>query len=104
MVLRGIMVALALSTSNGAIAATATAPVPPAVPDASFGSADLFHLRAVGDPQLSPDGRTTLFTVQYSDRIGAPYSRIWTADLSSGLSRPWGGGDGVEGSTPRWSP
>jgi dipeptidyl aminopeptidase/acylaminoacyl peptidase len=35
--------------------------------------------------------------------VGPPYSRIWIADVGGG-ARPWGAGDGVEGSAPRWSP
>jgi dipeptidyl aminopeptidase/acylaminoacyl peptidase len=65
--------------------------------------ADLFYLRAAGDPQLSPDGAHVAFTVQYSDRIGAPYSRIWMADMAAGTAKPWGSGEGQEGSAPRWS-
>jgi dipeptidyl aminopeptidase/acylaminoacyl peptidase len=66
--------------------------------------ADVFYLRAAGDPRISPDGTRLVFTVQYNDRIGPPYSRIWTADLSAGTAKPWGTGGGVEGSAPRWSP
>ncbi|MET0167423.1 MAG: S9 family peptidase [Vicinamibacterales bacterium] len=66
--------------------------------------ADLYHLRSAGDPQISPDGKKVVFAVQCSDRVGPPYSRIWIADLASGTSKPWGDGDGQEGSAPRWSP
>ena len=45
-----------------------------------------------------------MFTVQYSDRIGTPYSRIWIADLNAGTTKPWGAGEGQEGNAPRWSP
>jgi dipeptidyl aminopeptidase/acylaminoacyl peptidase len=66
--------------------------------------ADLYYLRSAADPQISPDGTKVVFTVQCSDRVGPPYSRIWIADLARGTSSPWGGGDGQEGSAPRWSP
>lgn len=66
--------------------------------------ADLFHLRSASDPQLSPDGRTVLFTVQYGDRVGTPYTRIWSGDVASGKSAPWGSAEGAEGGSPRWSP
>lgn len=65
---------------------------------------DIFHLRSAADPQLSPDGRTILFTVQYGDRVGGPYTRLWSADVASGKSMPWGSADGIEGGSPRWSP
>ena len=45
-----------------------------------------------------------MFAVQDNDRVGPPYSRIWMADLSARNAAPWGSGDGVEGSGPRWSP
>jgi len=62
------------------------------------------HLRSAADPRLSPDGTRLLFTVQFSDRTGPPYSRIWVADMAAGTARPWGSGDGQEGSSPRWAP
>lgn len=77
---------------------------PPPSNSVGLSSVDLFHLRSVSDPQLSPDGRTVLFSVQYADRIGAPYTRIFALDRRTGASRPWGTAVGVEGSTPRWSP
>src|SRR5690606_15572170 len=67
-------------------------------------ASDPFHLRAVADPKLSPAGDTALFTVQYSDRVGRPYTRIWRADLASGQVAPWGSAEGVQGGSPRWSP
>lgn len=65
---------------------------------------DVKALRAAGDPQLSPDGKRILFTVQSADRPGVPYTRIWIAEFGAGSARPWGGGEGTEGSNPRWSP
>jgi dipeptidyl aminopeptidase/acylaminoacyl peptidase len=88
-------------------AAPAPAPdraIPPRPSSSDIAVADLYYLRSAGDPQISPDGTKVVFAVQYSDRVGPPYSRIWMADLAGGSSRPWGGGDGVEGSAPRWSP
>ncbi len=60
---------------------------------------------SAGDPQLSPDGTRVVFTVQYSDRIGAPYTRIWIGGpRRRNSAKPWGEGEGQEGSAPRWSP
>lgn len=65
---------------------------------------DLYHLRAANEPRLSPDGRTVLFSVQYHDRVGRPYSRIWQADVRNGSTAPWGADGGIQGSSARWSP
>jgi len=76
-----------------------------AVPPPSTGShieiADLYHLRSVGDVQLSPDGTHAAFTVTNNNRPGPPWSEIWTADIASGRAEKWRGAD--EGSAPRWS-
>lgn len=78
--------------------------VPPPSGAEGLMSADLFHLRSVADAQVSPDGKRALFAVQYADRIGAPYTRIWQLDMASGVTSPWGSAEGVEGSAPRFSP
>lgn len=73
-----------------------------AAPADTLTIADLYRLRAAGDPQLSPDGTKVLFTVQYADRPGFPYTRLWMLDLGSGKAGPFG--EGPEGNSPRWSP
>lgn len=78
--------------------------IQPKSTSASIQAADLFHLRSANDPSVSPDGASVLFTVQYNDRIGHPYTRIWSGQLRSGAIAPWGGGEGAMGSSPRWSP
>jgi dipeptidyl aminopeptidase/acylaminoacyl peptidase len=95
----------AARANPGVAAATATAAAIPARSSSpTIEASDLFYLRSAGDPQLSLDGARLLFTVQYADRIGTPYSRIWMADLATSTARPWGTGDGQEGSAPRWAP
>ena len=95
----------AASAEGRAAAQAAPAQTIPARPSSSkIEVADLFYLRSAGDPRISPDGTRLVFTVQYNDRIGPPYSRIWTTDLPAGTAKPWGGGEGQKGSTPRWSP
>jgi len=79
-------------------------PIPPRSASAVIESNDAFYLRTAGDPQISPDGTRVLFTVQFADRIGTPYTRLWIGDLAAKSARPWGAGDGQEGSAPRWSP
>ena len=91
------------ANESGTRLASATEVPPPSDPP-YIGIADVFHLRSAADPQLSPDGRQVLFTVEYRDRSGVPYTRIWIADRVAGKARPWGSEPGLEGSAPRWSP
>ncbi|MGH9160262.1 MAG: CehA/McbA family metallohydrolase, partial [Vicinamibacteraceae bacterium] len=91
-------------------AATATGPdrqaTAASVPSRSSSSRieidDLYHLRTAGDPQLSPDNTRIAFTVQYADRPGRPYTRVWTSNVTADAAAPLSGGQ--EGSAPRWSP
>ena len=69
-----------------------------------IGISDLFHLRSALDPQLAPDDTQVIFAVQYSDRPGVPYTRIWHANLSTRVVKPWGSAEGFEGNGARWSP
>jgi dipeptidyl aminopeptidase/acylaminoacyl peptidase len=79
-----------------------TTPVPPRSTSTSIEIADLYYLRAAGDVQLSRDGGHVAFTVQSADRPGAPYTRLFTGDLTAGTTAALAGG--LEGSAPRWSP
>ena len=47
---------------------------------------DLRHLRAIADPQLSPDGRRVLVRVTESTADGA-LSHIWLTDVAGGKAR-----------------
>ena len=86
---------------------TTAAPAPASVdvPQLSRGpqiaAGDLFHLRSVTDVQVSPDGSRATFTVISNDRVGAPWSQIWMADLAGGRAMPWPGAR--EGANARWS-
>src|SRR5256885_7546231 len=93
----------AASAQSRPAAATAQ-PIPPRASSSKVEVADVFYLRSAGDPRISPDGTRVVFTVQFSDRVGPPYNRIWIADLPAGPAKAWGGGEGQEGSAPRWSP
>jgi dipeptidyl aminopeptidase/acylaminoacyl peptidase len=97
--------ATAASAQTPSAPAAKPAPaIPPRPSSSKVEVADVFYLRSAGDPRISPDGTRVVFTVQYSDRVGPPYNRIWTADLPAGPAKAWGGGEGQEGSAPRWSP
>jgi dipeptidyl aminopeptidase/acylaminoacyl peptidase len=67
---------------------------------------DLRHTRALGDPQLSPDGRSVLFAVTEPTVDGAS-SHLWVADVAANTSRqltfaPAGSKSSERGGT--WSP
>src|SRR2546426_5937869 len=49
---------------------------------------DYLALKAVGDPQLSPDGRWVAYTVtEYSLKDNRGTTRIWLADVATGQTR-----------------
>lgn len=65
---------------------------------------DYLALRAVGDPQLSPDGRRVAYTVtEASLKDNRGVARIWIADLGGGEPRQITEGPGSD-RQPRWSP
>lgn len=66
---------------------------------------DLYRLRFVGDPRVSPDGAWVAFVVTTLDEAKNDYrSRIWLAAADGGASpRPLTGGAWKD-TAPRWSP
>src|SRR5207245_364829 len=65
---------------------------------------DYLALKAVGDPQLSPDGRWVAYTVtEYSLKDNRGAARIWLADVATGQAREVTAGPGSD-RQPRWSP
>ena len=67
--------------------------------------ADIGALTAVGDPRLSPDGRTVAFTVTTVDVEANEYrSQLWVGDVDgSAEPRPFTSGEHKD-ARPRWSP
>ena len=65
--------------------------------------ADLYHLRAVSDVALSPDGSHAAYVVENNDGPGRPYGQIWIMDLRSGKSLQLSAGADTS-SNPEWSP
>src|SRR2546427_355930 len=62
---------------------------------------DYLALKAVGDPQLSPDGRWVAYTVtEYSLKDNRGTTRIWLADVATGQTREVTAGAGA-GPQPR---
>src|SRR2546426_6955656 len=65
---------------------------------------DYIALKAVSDPQLSPDGRWVAYTVSTpSLEDNRNVSRIWVVEVATGKSRQLTGGPGSD-RQPRWSP
>src|SRR5690606_14826491 len=99
------------------LAATAMAAVAPAVvalpagaytlaaqaPGAHFPTnEDLRHTRTLGDPRLSPDGQSVLFTVTEPTADSAA-RHLWIADVGGAARQLTAGGNRGEGEG-RWSP
>src|SRR5258708_33852451 len=69
-----------------------------------FTSSDILELRSAGDPEISRDGKSVLYTVNWADKMNdAFYSNIWIADADGKGQRPITQGSFKDGS-PRWSP
>src|SRR5256714_7913488 len=65
---------------------------------------DYIALKAVSDPQLSPDGKWVAYTVSTpSLEDNRNVSRVWIAEVATGKSRELTGGAGSD-RQPRWSP
>lgn len=65
---------------------------------------DYIALKAVSDPQLSPDGKWVAYTVSTpSLQDNRNVSRVWIAEVATGRSRQLTGGPGSD-RQPRWSP
>ena len=65
---------------------------------------DFLALKAVSDPQLSPDGKWVAYTVStpsLQDNRNVP--RVWVVEVATGKSRQLTGGPGSD-RQPRWSP
>src|SRR5213078_949255 len=65
---------------------------------------DFIALKAVSDPQLSPDGRWVAYTVtDYSLKDNRGTARVWLAEVATGQTRRLTEGPGSD-RQPRWSP
>src|SRR5437879_207405 len=64
---------------------------------------DYITLKAVSDPQLSPDGKWVAYTVSTpSLEDNRNVSRVWVVEVATGKSRQLTGGPGSD-RQPRWS-
>src|SRR5437870_13751715 len=65
---------------------------------------DYLALKAVGDPQLAPDGRWVAYTVtEYSLKDNRVATRIWLVVVATGQSRELTAAPASD-RRPRWSP
>src|SRR5437764_13244188 len=65
---------------------------------------DFIAMKAVGDPQLSPDGKWVAYAVtEYSLKENSGTGRIWLAEPETGQTRRVTEGTGPD-RHPRWSP
>src|SRR6185295_1125341 len=65
---------------------------------------DYIALKAVSDPQLSPDGKWVAYTVSTpSLQDNRNVSRVWVAEVATGKTRQVTNGPGSD-RQPRWSP
>jgi len=65
---------------------------------------DYIALKAVSDPQLSPDGKWVAYTVSTpSLQDNRNVARVWVADVATGKARQLTNGPGSD-RQPRWSP
>ncbi len=83
------------------------APAGPAQPQEArrpFAVDDIFNLKSVGDPRISPEGEWVAFTVSQldADKDGSD-TDIWMAPIDGGEALRMTAGDKPE-TTPRWSP
>jgi dipeptidyl aminopeptidase/acylaminoacyl peptidase len=64
----------------------------------------LWDWRTVSDPQISPDGKSVVYVLGWSDRMNdAFYSNLWIAPVDGKSRRPVTGG-AFRDTSPRWSP
>ena len=69
-----------------------------------FTAKDLVMLDRVGDPQLSPDGKTVAFTVRSTDfEANKGITGLWTVPLSGGEPKRISA-EGTSIGSPRWAP
>ena len=64
----------------------------------------IWEWRSVGDPQISPDGNSVVYVLQWNDRMtDSSYSNLWIAPVPGNDSRPLTQG-AYRDTSPRWSP
>lgn len=78
--------------------------VAPALAKRPLSSDTLFDLRSVGDPQITKDGKSVVFTLGWNDRVNdASYSNLWIVSSDGKDQRPLTTGP-FRDTSPRLSP
>ena len=87
-----------------ALLALVAAPLTAQSPKRPITFDDFIAVRATSDPQLSPDGRTVLYTVRVADvDANRRSSRTYAIPVTGGTARQFPGAD-VDATEARWSP
>ena len=83
---------------------SATAALGQAPPRRALAVADLFAIKQVGAPQVSPDGRLVAYSVRTANlKTDRNETRLWMAPLAGGAAMPLTA-PGYSPSDARWSP
>ncbi len=70
---------------------------------ASLKPLDVFDLRWIADPQISPDGRRIAYVrMSFDIKTDRPRGAVWLVDVDGRNGRPLSGA--AQGGSPRWSP
>jgi dipeptidyl aminopeptidase/acylaminoacyl peptidase len=71
-----------------------------ALQDKKLDKETFFEMESIGNPSISPDGRSVLFTRTYVDKVKDEYqSAVWLADIDGSRIREL-----AAGASPVWSP
>src|ERR1700722_14711000 len=98
--LGGATLAMAASSMAALLLFVASAP---ATAQAALKPLDVFDLQWVGDPEISPDGRSIAYVrMSFDIKTDRPRGVIWLVGADGKHARPLS--DAVSSSAPRWSP
>ena len=75
-----------------------------AQPSQRLSANDVFALRTVTDPQISPDGKRIVYVVNFADiQTDSRFSNLWMINFDGTDNRPITTGN-VKDASPRWAP
>src|SRR6202789_4717642 len=101
--LGGATLAMAVSSMAALLLFVASAPAIAQAAKAALKPLDVFDLQWVGDPEISPDGRSIAYVrMSFDIKTDRPRGVIWLVGADGKRARPLS--DAVSSSAPRWSP